>query len=198
MYVARAGWSIYHQSSGNRKKEKSSDPTVARRTTEPEVFTFDHIPAVPVQPVQSVRPRRRRPARVLYPSSSRRYLPRAESSPVKRWLIALCLVVLLQIYTEDDVAVAADELVVAAGDETPYARYDVLPCASGEGCADETTPARTLESLWSCPSASCRADKASTRWSGETERAVREQSARNGGYVVALLYPVYHTLGSEQ
>uniref|UniRef100_A0A3B4CN45 Uncharacterized protein n=2 Tax=Pygocentrus nattereri TaxID=42514 RepID=A0A3B4CN45_PYGNA len=175
----------------------------ARRTTEPEIFTFDRIPAAqPVQLLQCARPRpRRRPLRVLYPSTGRRYLPRAERSPVKRWLLALCLVVLLQIYSEDDVAVAAEDDVTVADETAAFA----LRFASAEERArrlteqgEGTTPARTLHSLLAWRQDETCAPPASpgASWQGQ---AVREQSARsNGGYVVALLYPVYHTLGSEQ
>ncbi|KAM4665193.1 uncharacterized protein O3C94_013088 [Discoglossus pictus] len=46
-------------------------------------------------------PRRRRPVRVLYPAQVRKYLPPKEKDTVKKWLLILGAVVLLQIFIED-------------------------------------------------------------------------------------------------
>ncbi|XP_066514269.1 radiation-inducible immediate-early gene IEX-1 [Hoplias malabaricus] len=187
-----------------------------RRNTEPEVFTFDLIPAVPAPHImQCTRPRRRRPARVLYPSSSRRYLPRAERSPAKRWLLALCVVVLLQIYSEDDVSAEAVGDVSTADEGAFDVGYNVLPFASAEEQARRLTDRHEQQdeekssmrpSVWSswwlnktCPTRARLTKTSSSQSASLLEvRAIREQSAPNGGYVVALLYPVYHKLGSEQ
>lgn len=45
--------------------------------------------------------RRRKSIRVLYPSQRRRYLPRQEANLVKRWLLFLIGVIVIQIFTED-------------------------------------------------------------------------------------------------
>ncbi|XP_076854951.1 radiation-inducible immediate-early gene IEX-1 [Brachyhypopomus gauderio] len=167
-----------------------------RKNTEPEVFTFDQLPAQ-AQRAAPVRPRKKI-TRVMYPSNVRKYLPPAEKSPAKRWLLALCLVVLVQIYTEEgavDAQRAADVHADLPREDASFTLYNVLPFQSAEervrqmtGCREDA--ALTSWSPWlnaTCPSAS---------WE-EDVRAARQQSRRNG-YVVALLYPVYHTLGSEQ
>uniref|UniRef100_A0A674IE49 Radiation-inducible immediate-early gene IEX-1 n=1 Tax=Terrapene triunguis TaxID=2587831 RepID=A0A674IE49_9SAUR len=53
--------------------------------------------------------RSRKPRRVLYPSQVRRYLPRQEADSVKRWLLFLIGVILMQIFTENPDATAAPE-----------------------------------------------------------------------------------------
>uniref|UniRef100_A0A8C0IM99 Radiation-inducible immediate-early gene IEX-1 n=1 Tax=Chelonoidis abingdonii TaxID=106734 RepID=A0A8C0IM99_CHEAB len=45
--------------------------------------------------------RSRKPRRVLYPFQVRRYLPRQEADSVKRWLLFLIGVILMQIFTEN-------------------------------------------------------------------------------------------------
>uniref|UniRef100_A0A8C8T127 Radiation-inducible immediate-early gene IEX-1 n=1 Tax=Pelusios castaneus TaxID=367368 RepID=A0A8C8T127_9SAUR len=45
--------------------------------------------------------RNRKPRRVLYPPQVRRYLPRQETDSVKRWLLFLAVVIIIQIFTED-------------------------------------------------------------------------------------------------
>uniref|UniRef100_A0A452IFY8 Radiation-inducible immediate-early gene IEX-1 n=1 Tax=Gopherus agassizii TaxID=38772 RepID=A0A452IFY8_9SAUR len=45
--------------------------------------------------------RSRKPRRVLYPSQVRRYLPHQEADSVKRWLLFLIGVILMQIFTEN-------------------------------------------------------------------------------------------------
>uniref|UniRef100_A0A4W4F4N1 Radiation-inducible immediate-early gene IEX-1 n=1 Tax=Electrophorus electricus TaxID=8005 RepID=A0A4W4F4N1_ELEEL len=174
-----------------------------RRRTEPEVFTFDHISVQAARRAAPVRPRKR-VTRVMYPSNVRKYLPPVEKSPAKRWLLALCLVVFMQIYSEEgsvDAQGVTDALAELPGEDAPFTLYNVLPFQSAEdharqmtGCREDAAPAAGCAekpwSLWlnaTCPSSS---------WEGDV-RAMRQQSRRNG-YVVALLYPVYHTLGSEQ
>lgn len=177
----------------------------ARRSTEPEIFTFDRIPEVHAQAAQCARPAppRRRAVRVLYPSTGRRYLPRAERSPAKRWLLALCLVVLLQIYAEDDVTAAQEnEEMVAAGGAFASAEEEMKAATAAAAAADGASACSRLSS-WrmheekTCPE---RAAASLERWS--VRRVHEEDSARararNGGYVVALLYPVYHKLGGSE
>ncbi|KAM9544560.1 radiation-inducible immediate-early gene IEX-1 [Salvelinus alpinus] len=179
------------------------------RSKEPEIFTFERIPAQEPQRYTAVRQRRKN-TRVQYPANVRKYLPPAEKSAAKRWLVALCLVLFLQIYTEDaciETPISAESLAVEVNEEASYAHYKVLPFQSAEEQARQLTDDVSTElssvnhqdqlvgeqsdNIWSklvnttCP---C--------WDGEMNRMHR-QSTRNG-YVVAFLYPaVYHRLGSE-
>uniref|UniRef100_A0A3Q3Q7E3 Radiation-inducible immediate-early gene IEX-1 n=1 Tax=Monopterus albus TaxID=43700 RepID=A0A3Q3Q7E3_MONAL len=75
---------------------------LALRSTEPEVFTFERIPAqaTAVSTYVPIRPKKRC-TRVMYPAKVRMHLPPPEKSPAKRWLVILCLVVLWQVYTEE-------------------------------------------------------------------------------------------------
>uniref|UniRef100_A0A3B1JVZ7 Uncharacterized protein n=2 Tax=Astyanax mexicanus TaxID=7994 RepID=A0A3B1JVZ7_ASTMX len=192
-------------------------PAATRRSTEPEVFTFDRIHEVHALTAQQcARPApalRRRPVRVLYPSTGRRYLPRAETSPAKRWLLALCLVVLLQIYAEDDVAVnvATDEVGASVARALP-------PFTSAEEEMKAATAAAAAAASSSSSSATCtrlnswtqqkqqqmcpeRAATSTRTWSvNEHAQAHAAQARARSGYVVALLYPAvyHHKLSSEQ
>ncbi|KTG34842.1 hypothetical protein cypCar_00018133 [Cyprinus carpio] len=172
------------------------------RNTEPEIFTFERIPE-PQQPAfhprgAAVRPRKRN-TRVMYPSKVRKYLPPAEKSPAKRWLLVLCLVVFLQIYTEE----GSVETTQSEGPTfTDATSYNVLPFQSPEeqarqmmgSCPEDFSPMSSSEekkeNSWllntTCPSSSLEEDI----------NTLYQQSRRNG-YVVALLYPVYHRLGTE-
>ncbi|XP_062874099.1 radiation-inducible immediate-early gene IEX-1 [Trichomycterus rosablanca] len=155
-----------------------------RRNTQPEVFTFD---ALPEQQQRTSPPRqRRRIGRVLYPANVRRYLPPAEKSPAKRLLLALCLLLLAQIYTE-----RADEELHETGAEPGAAAATLIPGALAlpePGDASAHAPALFLSFQ--------SAEKGCSTWTNRTQNI--QQSVRNNGYVVALLYPVYHTLGTEQ
>nr|XP_014347168.1 PREDICTED: uncharacterized protein LOC106704514 [Latimeria chalumnae] len=75
---------------------------------EPEIFTFDSVP----QPRRSPAIKARKPRRVLYPAQVRKYLPPQQTDSAKRWLIYLCLVVLLQIFTEEP---AGEDLIAVQG-----------------------------------------------------------------------------------
>lgn len=178
------------------------------RNTEPEIFTFERIPE-PQQPAfpprgAAVRPRKRN-TRVMYPSKVRKYLPPAEKSPAKRWLLVLCLVVFMQIYTEE----GSVETTQSEGPTfTDATSCSVLPFQS----ADE----QAREMMGSCPEdfspmshqqlRSCSEEKEENSWLLNTTcpssiweediNTFNQQSRRNG-YVVALLYPVYHRLGTE-
>ncbi|KAJ8415472.1 hypothetical protein AAFF_G00424520 [Aldrovandia affinis] len=70
------------------------------RSKEPEIFTFDQLPAQMRQRNTAIRHRKKN-TRVMYPAKVRKYLPPVEKSPVKRWLLILCLIVFMQIYTEE-------------------------------------------------------------------------------------------------
>ncbi|XP_052411798.1 radiation-inducible immediate-early gene IEX-1 [Carassius gibelio] len=175
---------------------------VMTRNTQPEIFTFERIPE-PQQPAfpqrgAPVRPRKRN-TRVMYPSKVRKYLPPAEKSPAKRWLLVLCLVVFMQIYTEEG---SVETTQSEAPTFTDATSYNVLPFQSAEeqarqmmgSCPEDfsmmSSSEEQKESSWrlntTCPSSSLEEDI----------NTLYQQSRRNG-YVVALLYPVYHRLGAE-
>lgn len=141
----------------------------ARRSTEPEIFTFDAVPPEQQQQRTSPPRARRRVTRVLYPARVRRYLPPAEKNPAKRLLLALCLLLLAQIYTER----AEDELL-----------HETETRAEGTATHGDQSAliahALTQRGAWS------------------NNRSQKLESVTHNGYVVALLYPVYHTLGPEQ
>ncbi len=172
------------------------------RNTEPEIFTFEQ-PAFPPRGA-AVRPRKRN-TRVMYPSKVRKYLPPAEKSPAKRWLLVLCLVVFMQIYTEEE---SVENTQSEGPTFTDATSFNVLPFQSAEdqvrevmgSCPEDFSPMshqqlqssseEKKENFWllntTCPSSS---------WE-EDINTFYQQSRRNG-YVMALLYPVYHRLGTE-
>ncbi|XP_012686044.2 radiation-inducible immediate-early gene IEX-1 [Clupea harengus] len=174
------------------------------RSKEPEIFTFDHIPAQVQHRPAAVTRQRRKNTRVMYPSNVRKYLPPVEKSAAKRWLVILCLVVFLQIWTEEGVIDTQTDGAVSdsACEETTFAQYQVLPFQSAEEQArqmrsisvesqvNEQERVSSEQNSWSlllnttCPSCT------------EEIKCSPEQSTSHG-YVVALLYPVYHTLGSD-
>uniref|UniRef100_A0A3B5AWI1 Radiation-inducible immediate-early gene IEX-1 n=1 Tax=Stegastes partitus TaxID=144197 RepID=A0A3B5AWI1_9TELE len=86
-------------------QESFAFPRVASRSTEPEVFTFERIPAqaTALRSTVPIRPKKRC-TRVMYPAKVRMHLPPPEKNQAKRWLLVLCLVVLWQIYTEEPCA----------------------------------------------------------------------------------------------
>uniref|UniRef100_A0A3Q1ELX1 Radiation-inducible immediate-early gene IEX-1 n=1 Tax=Acanthochromis polyacanthus TaxID=80966 RepID=A0A3Q1ELX1_9TELE len=94
---------MYTRSSSTLTVQESfAFPRVASRSTEPEVFTFERIPAqaTAVRSTVPIRPKKRC-TRVMYPAKVRMHLPPPEKNQAKRWLLILCLVVLWQIYTEE-------------------------------------------------------------------------------------------------
>ncbi|CAB1319275.1 unnamed protein product [Coregonus sp. 'balchen'] len=179
------------------------------RSKEPEIFTFERIPAQEPLRYTPVRQRKKN-TRVQYPANVRKYLPPAEKSAAKRWLVALCLVLFLQIYTEDaciETPISAESLAAEVHEEASFGPYKELRFQSAEEQARQLTDSVSNElssvncqdqlvgeqsdNTWSklvnttCPS-----------WDAETNR-MHKQSTRNS-YVVAFLYPaVYHRLGSE-
>uniref|UniRef100_A0A3B3R6T0 Zgc:158343 n=1 Tax=Paramormyrops kingsleyae TaxID=1676925 RepID=A0A3B3R6T0_9TELE len=96
---ARSNSLILSISADNIYQEPFAFRTMTRNS-EPEIFTFDPTPVQTAQRSTPVRHRKRN-TRVMYPSKVRKYLPPAEKSPIKRWLVILCLVVCLQIYSEE-------------------------------------------------------------------------------------------------
>ncbi|XP_059400487.1 torsin-4A [Carassius carassius] len=65
----------------------------------PKVFTFDNLPdTINSNPTSPRKRKKKRKARVLYPSSSLRAVPTKERSRAKKCLYLLCIIVFLQIY----------------------------------------------------------------------------------------------------
>lgn len=172
------------------------------RSTEPEVFTFDRLPDQHFSPQrqQQQQQQRRRVTRVMYPAKVRKYLPPAERNPAKRWLLALCLVLLAQIYTEcddeHDMTEAAALSDALAGELPPDAASASSPLLLHFRSAEETARRMTSCSKDSGPwmNTTCGMEEL-----GLPEDRQHRRQQRNNPYVVALLYPaVYHTLGCEQ
>ncbi|XP_053084710.1 radiation-inducible immediate-early gene IEX-1 [Pangasianodon hypophthalmus] len=169
------------------------------RSTEPEVFTFDRLPDQHFSPLRQQQ-QRRRVTRVMYPAKVRKYLPPAEKSPAKRWLLALCLVLLAQIYTERDdehditeAAALSDALAgELPGDGASASSPLFLHFRSAEETARRMTSCSTDAGPWM--NTTCEMEETEVQ-----EHRQHRQQQRNNPYVVALLYPaVYHTLGGEQ
>lgn len=180
--------------------ERFAFSRTATRSTEPEVFTFERIPAqatafhsfVPIRP-------KKRCTRVMYPAKVRMHLPPPERSQAKRWLVVLCLVVLWQIYTEEPCADTP-----LNGADSPVSDYQSLPFLSAEEQARQLTDPSAISAAGSASRAGCEEVSYSEQIipnytcpkPGEETESSRpfEQSAGNS-YMVALL--VYHRLGSE-
>ncbi|KAJ8005617.1 hypothetical protein DPEC_G00119800 [Dallia pectoralis] len=179
------------------------------RSKDPEIFTFERIPVQGPERYTPVRPRKRN-TRVQYPANVRKYLPPAEKSPAKRWLVALCLVLFLQIYTEEasiETTGSSESISGEVPEKASFAQYQVLPFQSAE------EQARQLRDLVpdQHPHMSCQHhlvhDQRDNTWrkqanrtcpDWEAERSRMHQQSSSNGYVVALLYPaVYHRLGCE-
>lgn len=179
-----------------------------QRSREPEIFTFERIPEQTQHTSASLRPRKRN-MRVMYPATVRKYLPPAEKSPAKRWLLALCLVVFLQIYTEEPYVEAAvgteSPSAEVAFEEAPFSQYQVLPFQSAEEQVRQLKAGITnfYKQCLNCQDeGESRSQSPLLNTTCPNQEAVislrHNQSTRNG-YVVALLYPaVYHRLGGEQ
>ncbi|KAK3514310.1 hypothetical protein QTP70_013713 [Hemibagrus guttatus] len=167
------------------------------RNTEPEVFTFDRLPE---QRFSAPRQQQRRKVtRVMYPAKVRKYLPPAEKSLAKRWLLALCLVLLAQIYTECDdehdmteaAALSGALAVDLPGDGASASSPLFLHFPSAEETARRLTSCSEEPGPWM--NSTCGVEEAEVQ-----EHRQHRRQQRNSPYVVALLYPaVYHTLGSE-
>ncbi|XP_061673713.1 radiation-inducible immediate-early gene IEX-1 [Syngnathoides biaculeatus] len=141
--------------------------SLTRRNTQPEVFTFDHIPAAAASYPAPTRPKKRC-TRVMYPAKVRMHLPPPEKSAAKRWLLLLVLVLLWQIYTEEPCADSPTGSGHSSDD------YQAFPAGGDVAPAD-------------APSSVCDANAAAE--DGTTA------GPTGNGYMVALL--VYHRLGGE-
>ncbi|XP_056602526.1 radiation-inducible immediate-early gene IEX-1 [Triplophysa dalaica] len=175
---------------------------VMQRNTEPEIFTFERIPEphpTLAYRAAATRPRKRN-TRVMYPSKVRKYLPPAEKSPAKRWLLALCLVVFMQIYTEEGSVESTQSEGPAFTEATTY---NVLSFQSADEQARQMMGKEFAQMSSQQLQASNEKENQflnTTCPSATWEEDVRApyQHGRRNGYVVALLYPVYHRFGTEK
>ncbi|KAM4577230.1 radiation-inducible immediate-early gene IEX-1 [Odontesthes bonariensis] len=173
-------------------QEKFAFSGVATRSTEPEVFTFERIPAqaTAVRSYVPVRPKKRC-TRVMYPAKVRMHLPPPEKSQAKRWLVILCLVVLWQIYTEEPCADAP--LGVSDVSISDYQGFSFQSAEEQAALADLSVNSELLSTK---PSSCDEAASSSEQIIADTSDSsgAFEQSAGKS-YMVALL--VYHRLGND-
>lgn len=182
------------------EQERFASCRMTSRSTEPEVFTFERIPAqaTAVRSYVPIRPKKRC-TRVMYPAKVRMHLPPPEKSQAKRWLVILCLVVLWQIYTEDPCTETA-----LGNTESPIGDYQGFSFQSAEEQACQLSDLCAKPELMSATPSSCEDGGSSNEQiipkptcsqpgqETDTSRSF-EQSA--GKSMVALL--VYHRLGSD-
>lgn len=183
-------------------KESFAFSRMATRSTEPEVFTFERVPAqaTAVRSYVPIRPKKRC-TRVMYPAKVRMHLPPPEKSQAKRWLVILCLVVLWQIYTEEPCADTP-----LGGAESAVGDYQGFAFQSAEEQAMQFTDFSAGSELLSASSTSCEGASSSSEQiipsttcptpSEETESSRAFEQSAGKSYVVALL--VYHRLGSDK
>ncbi|KAM3610213.1 uncharacterized protein V6R79_000759 [Siganus canaliculatus] len=182
-------------------QERFAYSRMATRSTEPEVFTFERVPAqaTAVRSYVPIRPKKRC-TRVMYPAKVRMHLPPPEKNQAKRWLIILCLVVLWQIYTEEPCADAP-----LSSSDTPVSDCQGLTFQSAEDQAQQMTDLSASSDLLSAslssnddhssaseqiiPTHNCPTPGEET----ETSRSFEQSAGKS--YVVALL--VYHRLGAD-
>ncbi|XP_071340119.1 radiation-inducible immediate-early gene IEX-1 [Trachinotus anak] len=180
------------------QRESFGFPGMATRSTEPEVFTFERIPAqaTAVRSYVPIRPKKRC-TRVMYPAKVRMHLPPPEKSQAKRWLVILCLVVLWQIYTEEP---CADAPLSSA--DSAISDYQGFPFKSAEEQARQLTPLSASSELLSAATSRCEDNGSSSDPNTtcptpgpEAESSRPYEQSAGKGYMVALL--VYHRLGSD-
>lgn len=183
------------------RQESFAFSRMAARSTEPEVFTFEQVPAhaTAVQSYVPIRPKKRC-TRVMYPAKVRMHLPPPEKSPAKRWLVLLCLVVLWQIYTEEPCA----ETPLGSA-ESPMSDYQGFPFQSAEEQARQLAAVSASSEVLSASASSCEDTRSSSDQTpnttcsepgqdAETRRSFEQSASKS--YVVALL--MYHRLGSDK
>lgn len=182
------------------EQERFASCRMTSRSREPEVFTFERVPAqaTAVRSYVPIRPKKRC-TRVMYPAKVRMHLPPPEKSQAKRWLVILCLVVLWQIYTEDTCTETA-----LGNTESPIGDYQGFSFQSAEEQACQLSDLCAKPELMSATPSSCEDGGSSNEQiipnptcsqpgqETDTSRSF-EQSA--GKSMVALL--VYHRLGSD-
>lgn len=184
-----------------RKQESFAFSRMATRSTQPEVFTFERIPAqaTAVPSFVPIRPKKRC-TRVMYPAKVRMHLPPPEKSQAKRWLVILCLVVLWQIYTEEPCA----ETPLSSADSS-VSDYQGFPFQSAEEQALQFTDLSSNSVALSTSHSNCMDGSSSSEesistttcpmTSPETESNHGFEQSAGKSYMVALL--VYHRLGSD-
>lgn len=183
------------------KRESFALSRMATRSTEPEVFTFERIPAqaTAVPSFVPIRPKKRC-TRVMYPAKVRMHLPPPEKSQAKRWLVALCLVVLWQIYSEDPCAEAA-----LGGADGSVSDYQGFVLQAAEEQARQLAGLSASPELRAAPPARCEDDGPSSEHiipsttcpepAEESEASRSFEQSAGKSYMVALL--VYHRLGGD-
>ncbi|XP_067868057.1 radiation-inducible immediate-early gene IEX-1-like [Heterodontus francisci] len=79
-----------------------------------DIFTFD---TESLRVMSRCQPSRssKRPRRVLYPAIVRRYLPPQRRDHTKTWLLLLCTVIALQVYSEQPAPLAEQEELSSPG-----------------------------------------------------------------------------------
>ncbi|XP_014345218.1 radiation-inducible immediate-early gene IEX-1 [Latimeria chalumnae] len=87
------------------------------RLSEPEIFTFDPIPVVQVNPLPPRQRVKRRTKKVLYPARVRKYLPVEKRDTAKTILMTLLAVVLFQIYSAPELQDCSELMVPGCGEE---------------------------------------------------------------------------------
>lgn len=186
------------------QQESFAFSRMATRSTEPEVFTFERIPAqaTAVRSYVPIRPKKRC-TRVMYPAKVRMHLPPPEKNQAKRWLVVLCLVVLWQIYTEEPCAEttlgsadstvsdyhgfsfqSAEEQARQLKDISDISASSEVLSGSPTSCEDDSSSSEQVVPITTCPKSG-----------EETESSPSFEQSAGKSYVVALL--VYHRLGSE-
>ncbi|XP_072345141.1 radiation-inducible immediate-early gene IEX-1-like [Scyliorhinus torazame] len=73
-----------------------------------EIFTFDTESLSALSRYQQPSRSSKRPRRILYPATGRRYLPPPQRDHIKSCLLLLCAVVALQIYSEQPAPLAGE------------------------------------------------------------------------------------------
>lgn len=165
------------------RRESFAFTGAAGRSTEPEVFTFERLPAAAATAVRSrvpVRPRKRA-TRVMYPAKVRMHLPPPERSRAKRALLLLALVLLWQVCTEEP---CTEEPRGDAGPVGAAAAGDYRALLTDQSPAEPPAAAEAP-----APDGSACLPRAQT-----SDGGAFEQSAGKS-YMVALL--VYHRLGND-
>lgn len=175
------------------QQESFAFSRMAARRTEPEVFTFERIPAqaTAVRSYVPIRPKKRC-TRVMYPAKVRMHLPPPEKSRAKRWLVILCLVVLWQIYTEEPCAETP-----LGSTESPISDYQGFRFQSAEEQARQLSDTEEHDSSSEqiIPNTTCSKPSLDADTTGSTGSTGSFEQSAGKSYMVALL--VYHRLGSD-
>ncbi|MFT7805066.1 radiation-inducible immediate-early gene IEX-1 [Arapaima gigas] len=147
------------------------------RNSEPEIFTFEAAPATQSQ--RSSQRHRRRNPRILYPS---------------------------KIYTEE--AYTETPVADAPAEDVSLKQYQVLPFRSAEQHAQHLKGASSADTQREEPAEHAEREEHESPATPalnrtcpgdeDAEGTEGHEQSKGSCYVMALLYPVYHRLGSEQ